>query len=76
MVNKQKISKCSKKTNFTQCLSESLNSTSNEYASTKHQQPAEPAEQPTAGDTSTSLIYKREQPDNSITTISPPNSPE
>ena len=45
-------------------------------ASTTHQQPSEPAEQSTAGETSTSLIYKGQciNPDNSTTTISPQNS--
>ena len=61
---------------ISQYLSESLNSTSNENVSTTHQEPSEPAEQSTAGETSTCLIYKGGQPDNSTTTISPPNSPE
>ena len=75
MVSKEEISKCFKKTNFTIFI-ESLNSTSTENVSTTHQVPSEPAEQSTAGETSTCLIYKGGQPDNSSTTISPPNSPE
>ena len=63
MVNKQKISKCSKIL-ISQYLSESINSTSNGNVSTTHQQPSEPAEQSTAGETSTCLIYKEGQPDN------------
>ena len=68
-----------KKKLILQYLSESLNSTSTENVSTTLQVPSEPAEQSTAGETSTSLIYKGGQwikPDNSITTISPPNIPE
>ena len=71
MVNKQEISKCSKKKLILQYLSESLNSTSTENVSTTHQGPSEPAEQSAAGETSTCLIYKGRQPDNSSTTISP-----
>ena len=76
MVNKQEILKCLKKKLILQYLSESLNSTSTENVSTTHQVPSEPAEQSTAGETSTCLIYKGGKPDNSSTTISPPNSPE
>ena len=79
MVNKQKISKCSKKRLISQYLSESLNSTSNENPSTTLQQPSEPTEQSTVGETFTSLMHKGGQwikPDNITTTISPPSSPE